>query len=226
MLPESDGGTGVVLSRSQGRLSWLAGVRTAWRVTEDGEFFCPGCGGDRCYQLLAGKRRFVILGLPLLPRGAADPVVECSCCHRCFPPQTLDLPTTVRLSLMLRDAVQAIALAVLAAGGSESRAARETAVDTVRAGGLPDCTEERLLILLAALTAEGSLATEVELRETLTPLTPHLAPAGRQSLLRDAARIALADGPYLTAESTTLATIGNTLALAPTETERLLTEAC
>lgn len=215
----------MVLSPSQGGLSWVAGIRTAWRVVEDGEFFCPGCGGDRCYQQLAGRRRFALCGLPLLPRGVAAPVVECSYCHDHFPLTALDAPTTVRLSLMLRDAVQAIALGVLAAGGTGSRTARETAVDSVRAGGHPDCTEERLLTLLAALTAEGSHATETELRETLTPLTPHLAPAGRESLLRDAARIALADGPYQPAETATLAVIGQCLNLAPTETERLLTEA-
>lgn len=215
----------MVLSPSQGRLSWVVGIRTAWRVVEDGEFFCPGCGGDRCYQRLAGRRRFAVFGVPLVPRGAAEPLAECSYCRGRFPVTALEAPTTVRLSLMLRDAVQAVALAVLAAGGADSRAAREAAVESVRAGGHPGCTEERLLTLLAAVTAEGGDATETELHETLTPLTPHLAAAGRESLLRDAARIALADGPYRTAESTVLATIGCSLALAPTETERLLTEA-
>ncbi|WP_103504782.1 MULTISPECIES: TerB family tellurite resistance protein [Streptomyces] len=215
----------MVHSRRRGGLSWVAGVRTVWRVVEDGEFYCPDCGGDRCYQRLEGRRRFTLLRVPLLPRGRAVPVVECSYCRHRFSLQALDAPTTVRLSLMLRDAVQAIALAVLAAGGAESRAAREAAVDSVRDGGHPDCTEERLLTLLAALTAEGELVPETELREALSPLVPHLATAGRESLLREAARIALADGRYLSGESAALATIGAALSLAPTDTERLLTEA-
>lgn len=206
-------------------LSRVAGVRTAWRVTDDGEFFCPGCGGDRCYQMLAGKRRFTLLGLPLLPRGAADPAVECSYCRGHFAPSALEQPTTVRLSLMLRDSVEIIALAVLAAGGTESRAVREAAVDVVRAGGHPECTEERLLTLLAVVCADGTAALEAELHATVTPLTPHLAPQGREALLRDAAHIALADGPYQATESAALAAIGSTLAIAPTETQRLLADA-
>ncbi|WP_312876847.1 TerB family tellurite resistance protein [Streptomyces bohaiensis] len=212
-------------SRRRTGLTWVAGVRTVWRVVADGEFYCPDCGGDRCYQRLEGRRRLTVLGMPLLPRGTAVPVIECSFCRNRFTLQALSAPTTVRLSLMLRDAVQTIALAVLAAGGTESRAAREAAVDSVRTGGHPDCTEERLLTLLAVVGAEGDDALENELRSTLAPLAPHLATVGRETLLRDAARIALADGRYLAAESAALAEIGNALALAPTDTERLLTEA-
>lgn len=216
----------MVRSRNRrGRRAGVAGVRTAWRVVSDGEFFCPGCGGDRCYQRQEGRRRLTLLGVPLLARGAPEQRLTCVVCSGHFAVAALETPTTTRLTTMLRDAVHTIAIAVLAAGGSERPAAREAAVATVREAGFRDCTEERLLTLLAALCAEGTPAVEAEVREALSTVAPHLGPSGRESLLLRGARIALADGPYRAAESSLLATIGTALRLTPPDTERLLTGA-
>ncbi|MBO8193687.1 TerB family tellurite resistance protein [Streptomyces oryzae] len=209
----------------------LAGVRTSWRTLDDGDFFCPACGGDRRYRRRTGRRRFVLLGLPLIPRGLSGPVVECVACRGHFGADTLDRPTTGRLATMLREAVHSVALAVLAAGGSDARAARETAAETVRAAGFPGCTEEELTALLAVLTAEsrqhghGRITLEIELHEALAPLTPHLAVPGRESLLLQGARIALADGVYCAAERDVLATIGRALEIGAEDVDRLLAQA-
>ncbi|MEU6004633.1 TerB family tellurite resistance protein [Streptomyces sp. NPDC047453] len=216
------------------RLARLLGTRTAWTPVGDGEFFCPGCGGDRNYQRLSGRRRFTVLGVPLLPRGTTGPVVECAACGGHFGTDVLDHPTTTRFSAMLRDAVHTVALAVLSAGGTGSRTALETAAATVRAAGLADCTEEQLAALVEALAADTGRAYEdqpcgaglaIELHEALDPLAPHLAPAGRESMLLQAARIALADGPYTPAEHDTLSTVGAALTICTNDVTRLLTEA-
>ncbi|MEU3192649.1 TerB family tellurite resistance protein [Streptomyces sp. NPDC006992] len=208
----------------------LAGVRTSWRTLDDGDFFCPGCGGDRRYRRRSGRRRFVVLNVPLIPRGAAGPVVECVACRGHFGPEVLERPTTARLAAMLREAVHSVALAVLAAGGSDARAARETAAETVRAAGFPGCAEEELTALLAAVTAESrqrgrSISLEIELHEVLAPLTPHLAVPGRESLLLQGARIALADGMYCSAEREVLATVGRALRIGADDVDRLLLQA-
>ena len=84
------------------RVRRVLGTRTAWTVVGDGEFFCSGCGGDRNYQRLTGRRRFTLLGVPVLPRGETGPVVECAACRRHYGTDALDHPTTVRFSAMLR----------------------------------------------------------------------------------------------------------------------------
>ncbi|MFE2097358.1 MULTISPECIES: TerB family tellurite resistance protein [unclassified Streptomyces] len=211
----------------------LLGTRTAWTPVGDGEFYCPGCGGDRNYQRLTGRRRFTFLGVPVLPRGATGPVVECAACRHHFGTDVLDHPTTRRFSAMLRDAVHTVALAVLAAGGASSRTALESAATAVRAAGFEDCTEDQLAALVEALAADtgrvlggpcgASLA--IELHEALDPLAPHLAPVGRDSLLLQAARIALADGPYTPAERDALATIGAALTICADDVNRLLAAA-
>lgn len=114
-------------SRATG-LSRVMGTRIAWTGVGDGEFFCPGCGGDRNYQRLTGRRRFTFLGVPVLPRGETGPVVECAACRHHYATDVLDHPTTTRFSAMLRDAVHTVALAVLAAGGACSRTALTVAM--------------------------------------------------------------------------------------------------
>ncbi|MBJ6638600.1 TerB family tellurite resistance protein [Streptomyces sp. DHE7-1] len=215
------------------RAARILGTRTAWTPVGDGEFYCPGCGGDRNYQRLSGRRRLTLLGVPLLPRGATGPVVECAACGHHYGTEVLDHPTTRRFTAMLRDAVHTVALAVLAAGGTSSRTALETAAGTVRAAGFQDCTEDQLTALVEALAADtgrvlggpcgASLA--IELHEALDPLAPHLAPAGRESLFLDAARIALADGPYTPAERDALTTVGAALTICADDVGRLLAAA-
>ncbi|WP_328326409.1 MULTISPECIES: TerB family tellurite resistance protein [unclassified Streptomyces] len=218
-----------------GKKSIIWAVRTSWDTVGDGEFFCADCGGDRNYRRLTGRRRLTVLGLPLLSRGRTGPVIECAACWTQFSTDTLDRPTTTRFSAMLRDAVHTVTLAVLTAGGTGSHTVVETAVSTVRAAGFDECTEEQLTALVDALAADtGRFVTDaepcgaaltIELHESLQPLTPHLAPVGRESILLQGARIALADGPYSPAEREVLATVGGALQLCTEDTARLLAAA-
>jgi hypothetical protein len=209
------------------------GTRTAWTPVGDGQFFCPGCGGDRNYQRLTGRRRFTLLGVPVLPRGSAGPVVECAACRDHYGTDVLDHPTTSRFSAMLRDAVHTVALAVLAAGGNCARTSLAAAAGAVRAAGFADCTEDQLGALVEALAADtgrvfeqpGGASLAIELHEALDPLAPHLAPGGRESILLEAAGIALADGPYTPAERDVLATVGAALTIDSDDVTRLLAAA-
>ncbi|MGW3957128.1 TerB family tellurite resistance protein [Streptomyces sp. NPDC004752] len=215
------------------RLARIMGTSTAWTPVGDGEFFCPGCGGDRNYQRLTGRRRFTLLGVPVLPRGTTGPVVECAACRHHYGTEVLDHPTTSRFSAMLRDAVHTVALAVLAAGGTCARTSLAAAASTVRAAGFADCTEDQLGALVEALAADTGRVFEqpagaglaIELHEALDPLAPHLAPGGRESILLQAARIALADGPYTPAERDVLATVGAALTICSDDVTRLLAAA-
>ncbi len=103
----------------------------------------------------------------------------------------------------------------------------------MRAAGFDDCTEEQLDALVEALAADtGRVFSEpcgaglaIELHEALDPLAPHLAPPGRESILLQGARIALADGPYTPAERDVLATVGAALTICAEDVTRLLAAA-
>lgn len=213
-------------------MTGLWGVRPRWRTDVLGDFYCPGCGGDRNYRRQHGRRWLRLFGTPVLPVGPVTGCVQCTTCHRRFGLEALDQLTCVRLAAMLRDAQYTVALAALAAGGTGGRAAREAACETIREAGFEDCGEAQVLAALAALSGTGGEAPldldvagdglTVELHAALEPLAPHLAQPGRERLVLQGAWIALADGRYLPHERTALATVGRCLGLPAARTEELL----
>ncbi|MCX4749077.1 TerB family tellurite resistance protein [Kitasatospora sp. NBC_01287] len=196
-----------------------------------GDFFCPGCGGDRNYRRQHGRRWLRLLGSPVLPLGPVLAGVQCTNCLGRYGLESLEQLTSGRLTALLRDAQYTIALALLAAGGTSSAAARAEAGELVRAAGFEDGGEAQLLAALAALlgvdagepldlgATDGLL---VELHAALEPLAPHLAQQGRERLLLQGARIALADGRYLPQERAALAAAGGCLRLSATVVDQLL----
>ncbi|MEE1787916.1 TerB family tellurite resistance protein [Streptomyces sp. SP17BM10] len=209
----------------------LWGVRPRWRTDVLGDFFCPGCGGDRNYRRQHGRRWLRLLGTPVLPLGPVIGSVQCTSCDGRYGVESLEQPTCVRLGGMLRDAQYTIALALLAAGGTAHRAAREAACTAVREAGFEDCGEAQVLAALAALSGLGGELYDargmagglaVELHAVLEPLAPHLAHQGRERLLLQGAAIALADGRYLPQEREALAAVGRCLDLPQTRVSALL----
>ncbi|GGO80697.1 TerB family tellurite resistance protein [Wenjunlia tyrosinilytica] len=213
------------------------GVRTSWRTESDGDFYCPGCGGDRGYRRRAGTRKLTVVGVPLMARGSAGSVIECAACRTRYGLEALERPTTTRFSAMLRDAAYTVALAVLVAGGATSRHTREVATAAVREAGFTDCTQEQLLAMLTALSTTADAVPDrglgdaidgcgswlsIELHEVLEPLAEHLAPQGCERILLQGARIALADGPYRPAERDALAAVGRCLRMSTEATECVL----
>ena len=222
-------------------MTHLWGVRPSWRTEVFGEFFCPGCGGDRNYRKQQGRHWLRLFGAPALPLGSAGISVQCTACRARYEVSALEHPTCVRLSGMLRDAQYTVALAALAAGGAAGHQhgpAREAACAVIREAGFEDCGEAQVLAALAAISGlgspdllhedTGSLAATVyggigsglaiELHAALEPLAPHLAQQGRERLLLQGAWVALADGPYSSAERDALAAAGHCLRL---DTERI-----
>ena len=159
--------------------------------------------------------------------------MECAACQQQYGTDALDHPTTTRFSAMLRDAVHTVALAVLSAGGTCAPTSLETAAGAVRAAGFTDCTREQLAALVDALASDTGriygdpcgAGLAIELHEALDPLAPHLASIGRESILLQGARIALADGPYTPAEREVLATVGAALTIRADDVTRLLAAA-
>ncbi|MFB7663860.1 TerB family tellurite resistance protein [Kitasatospora sp. NPDC056138] len=213
-------------------MTGLWGVRPRWRTDVLGDFFCPGCGGDRNYRRQHGRRWLRLLGTPLVPLGPVVGSVQCTSCHGRYGMETLEQVTCVRLASMLRDAQYTVALAVLAAGGTSGRAAREAACTTIREAGFEDCGEAQILAALAALTGlsgEGPLDLDghgsgltIELHAALEPLAPHLAQQGRERLVLQGATVALADGRYLPQERAALAAVGRCLKLGEGRVGELL----
>ncbi|MBC3842273.1 TerB family tellurite resistance protein [Streptacidiphilus sp. 4-A2] len=214
-------------------MTQLVGVSARWRTDVLGEFFCPGCGGDRNYRRQRGRRWLRLLALPLLPLGDAGSSLQCTSCSARYGLDALERPTSGNLLSMLRTAQYTIVLAVLAAGGTGGRATRDAAVSVLREAGYA-LDETEVLAALAALR-EGDQELSglygcgsglaVELHTALEPLVPHLSVPGLEHLLLQGACIALADGSYRPAEREMLRTAGSCMGLSAARIDATLTAA-
>jgi hypothetical protein len=164
------------------------GFKVFYKVLDSGTFFCPRCGGDREFEHRVGKKWFRLYWIPLFPcSGPVNEHVRCKSCQGMFTLQALNRPTTNQLSSLLLDGVRGVLVHVLRAGSIQSPAARSVAVGEIQAAGLAGYND-------ASLQADLDVVPG-DLSGLLTNLGGQLADQGKESLLRAAVRVALADGP-------------------------------
>src|SRR5579875_1550184 len=118
----------------------LVGWRTLYRTVGRGVAHCERCGGDRAIWRRAGRRWMHLLGVPLVPAGAAA--------------EHLAVPTVAQMRAALAAGTKAAVLAVLRAGCAAARppspATRRRAVDLIRRSGVAGYGEDSLARDLAA----------------------------------------------------------------------------
>lgn len=181
-----------------------------WRVVaftlSRGVFHCPACGGDREYRRRQGRNFFTLFFLPVIPlTKSGGEFVECDTCHGRWNPGVLDVPTTAQLSLMPAMLLRTAVAQVLRSGDYTHPGARSRAIAVVRQAGDTGYDE-------GALNADLGRPFD-EIRVEMARASSALAPEARESILRAAAEIALADGPLSVSEEETLTAVGADLAL-------------
>jgi hypothetical protein len=163
-------------------------IKVRYKLLDRGTFFCPRCGGDREYEHRVGKKWFSLYYIPLFPvSGTVNEHVRCKSCQGMFTMQTLNRPTTNQLSSLLLDGVRGVLVHVLRAGSMHAPTARMAAVDEVQRAGLAGYDD-------ASLQADLDVVPG-DLSGLLTSLGGQLADQGKETLLRSAVKVALADGP-------------------------------
>jgi len=101
------------------------------------------------------------------------------------------------------------ATAMLRAGGRQNQAARERAIDVIRAAGLADYDDSALSNDLAV-----ALAHSIDISDTLSALATQLTDPAPEWFLADAVRVGLADGPLTDLERNEVTRIAAHLGLS------------
>jgi hypothetical protein len=183
----------------------IFGMRVRMKHLGSGPFHCPRCGVDREYELLEARRWFTVFFIPIIPMKVLGRVLRCASCGGQFDEKVLLLPTSVDLTISIRNAMRAVVGAVVSA--HDTPAARAAAAEAMRSVGIAGYGDADLVWDLQTGAGSG-------LSDRLVTLTGHLEPQGRERLLADAARIALADGPLTPAEVAIVEQVGAALELS------------
>ena len=184
------------------------GFRAIGKKLSEGEFFCPKCGADRPYVLRLMRRWFTLFWIPLIPLNRVGEVVECETCHTRYDPAVADQPTTASLAAILDDAVRVLTAMIVRTGRVDSAELRTTAVDHV-ARVLPAYDDAVLAGDVAAL--DPALAEQY-----VAPLADGLEVTGKERLVADLVRVAMADGTVTADQRRVIDLAGRGLGLTPT----------
>lgn len=171
-------------------------------------FFCPTCGGDRAGARRAARRWFTLFWIPVLPLKRVGEVVECETCHTRYDPAVADLPTTASLAAVLDDAVRVLTAMIVRTGRPDSADLRAAAVDHV-GRVLPAYDDAVLAGDVAAL--DPALAERY-----VAPLADGLEVTGKERLVADLVRVAMADGTVTADQRRVVDLAGRGLGLTPT----------
>ncbi|CAN5600612.1 TerB family tellurite resistance protein [soil metagenome] len=185
----------------------IFGFRIRFRTTGTTTFFCPRCGGDRQGDHRVARRWFTIFFIPIIPLNQVGELIECATCHTRYEPHVADQPTTASLSEVLGNAVRVLAAMVVRTGDPQDGAMRDAAVQLVRtvAADYDDAT----------LTSDVMAVDPAFAQQYVGPLADGLQVAGKERLLTDLVRVALAAGTVTPDQRRVIDQAGRGLDLTP-----------
>ena len=183
------------------------GFRVRLKTLASLVFFCPKCGGDRAGLRREARRWFTVFWIPLIPLKHLGEVVQCQTCHTSFDPAVADRPTTADLGAILANAVRVLVAMVVRTGDSDDPALRAAAVATV-ASASPGYDERTLM-------SDAEVLDPTVAEEYVAPLADGLEVAGRERMLSDLVRVALAGGTITPDQRRVIEAAGRGLGLTP-----------
>lgn len=102
------------------------GSKNVEKVTGQGMFHCPGCGGQQGYKHKAVKRYFTLYFIPLFPMSTVAEFVSCDRCSGNYKLSVLDYNPKLledRMAQAFQECVRKVLVGVAHAGGDPRAAA-------------------------------------------------------------------------------------------------------
>lgn len=183
------------------------GFKIRFRTTATLAFFCPRCGGDRQGERRTARRWFTFFWIPLIPLKEVGEVVECTTCHTRFEPAVADQPTTANLQIVLANAVRVLTAMIVRTGDASDPAMAAAAVAAVQAvdGAYTAST----------LASDLAAVDPAQAEQYVGPLAEGIAVSGKERLVADLVRVALAGGTVTSDQRRVIDLIGRGLGLTP-----------
>jgi len=200
----------------------IFGTRGVTTTPDNGEFFCPQCNGQNPYKLKRVRSFFTLYFIPLIPLNKLGEYVECQRCQGTFEVGILDYDPEAegaRFEALFFVAVKQVMIGMLLADG---------VIDDDEVLMLQSQFHE----LTGAEVSEQDLREEIaeiqqsgaDTLELVAGLASGLNNSGKETVIRAAYNIALADGKFDQSEVLMLQNIGSSLDLSNAHLNGLLQE--
>lgn len=185
----------------------IFGFKVRFKTLASIFFHCPTCGGDRQGSHQVARRWFTLFWIPVIPLNQVGEVVTCDTCGSRYDPGVTELPTTAAIGESFGVATRVVASMLVRTGEAADPALRQQALGTIRT--VIDPYDEQTF-------ANDVVSVDPAYAEQYTaPLADSIAVEGKERLLADLTRVALAGGIITDDQRRVLDLAGRGLGLTP-----------
>lgn len=192
----------------------IFGFKIRLTTIESLEFFCPVCGGDRPATRRSARRWFTLFWIPIVPLNRVGEIVECALCHSQFEPGVTDRATTAELSHVLGNAIRALT-AMIVRTAEPSMNPSDARTDAMSVAAVTHVRSAEPGYDLATLRSDVASLDPALASAYVAPLAQGLEVTGKEGLLAELTRVALAGGTITADQRRVIDQAGRGLGLTP-----------
>ncbi len=200
----------------------IFGTRGITTTPDRGTFHCPQCGTQRDYAQKRVRRFFTLYFIPLIPLDVVGEYVECASCTGTFQMAVLSFDPAAQQEAFIAEfqvAVRDVLIQMMLADGEvspdEVEAIRVVCADI---GGFQLTPQAIDNLVEKARTRSESVV------DTVRRHTPMLNANGKETVIRAATTVAVADGSFDEREQRFLAALGQALEMSDAHVRGVVAE--
>ena len=172
----------------------IFGTRGVTTTPETGEFHCPSCNSQRTYGLKRVRRFFTLYFIPVIPLDKLGEYVECNHCHDSYKVGVLDYDprrNAAAIEAEYHTAIKKVMIHILLADGVIDDAEVRMALDIYHKLTGNELPKKNLELEIEAVQQNNE-----DLSGYLKNLQGSLNDAGKESVVKAAFYVAMADGEF------------------------------
>ncbi len=191
----------------------IFGTRGITTTPNTGTFHCPNCQGDQDFRQRRVRRFFHLYFIPIIPLNTVGEYVECRACKDTYNTRVLSYNPAAaaeQLEAEYKAAIRSVMIHILLADGHIDDTEVDTVIDIYERISQQRLTQREVHENIDTIRRSG-----ISFTRHLQALQGRLNDTGKETVLRSALMVALADGEFHESEQKMLTQVGLDLGMTP-----------
>jgi uncharacterized tellurite resistance protein B-like protein len=199
----------------------IFGTRGVNSTIKSGDFHCPQCNRSEAYRHIKVTNFFTLYFIPLIPLGNAGEYVECSICKGTFVTRVLEETSSNKEEFMAiyEKAIRHSMVKIMLADGIIDENEKNQVISIINKFSNNDISESQLEEYIKRVKNEDQDVTTY-----LKMICPSLNEHGKETIIKCAIHISLADGNFDDSEKEMILKMAESLEMAPSHVKGIFAE--
>ncbi|MFL2571750.1 MAG: TerB family tellurite resistance protein [Parvicellaceae bacterium] len=198
----------------------IFGTRGVPSTVKEGSFHCPQCNNDQNFRHRKVRNFFTLYFIPLIPLGSAGEYVECRNCKGTFIPRILEQGSiNDDFMALYENAMRHSMIKMMLADGIIDENEKRLVLDIINRFGNNDLNENELDDLIKEIELDKKDVAHY-LKQICSSLNEH----GKETIIKCALNIAIADGNFDESEKQMIIKMGEALEMSSSHLKGIFSE--